>query len=117
MAAEETNNNLSDNELYQTAEDYLPKLAGGLMAIAELMRNGNEADGAFFFTKAADGLRWLAGFLRNIKSFDCQEIKELGNYLTCLLDALENDDYVLIGDLLEYELVPFVEQVNTCILA
>ncbi|MFA5384588.1 MAG: hypothetical protein WC364_08000 [Eubacteriales bacterium] len=116
MAVEKPND-LSNNEFYQSAVDYLPMLAKGLMAIAELMHNGNEADGAYFFTKATDGLRWLAGFLKNIKSFDCQELEELGNYLTSLLDAWENDDYVLIGDLLEYELVPFVEQVNTCILS
>jgi len=67
MAAEETNNNLSDNELYQTAEDYLPKLAGGLMAIAELMRNGNEADGAFFFTKAAGWVALAGGILKKHK--------------------------------------------------
>ena len=113
-----TPNDLSFNvELYKSAVDYLPKLAKGLMAVAELMHSGNDADGAYFFIKATDGLRWLAGFLRNMTAFDYKEIEELGNYLSSLLEAWENEDYVLIGDLLEYELAPFVEQVNTCLLS
>ena len=108
---------LNDDELYKSAVDYLPKLSKGLMAIAELMHSGNDADGAYFFIKATEGLRWLDGFLRNITSSDYKQTEELGGYLSSLLDAWENGDYVMIGDLLEYELVPFVEQVNTRILS
>ena len=117
MAGYTTSDLSFNDELYQSAVDYLPKLTKGLMAIAELIRSGNEAEGAYFFVKATDGLRWLTGFLRNIKSCDYKEIEELGNYLSSLLDAWENGDYVLIGDLLEYELVPLVEHVNTSILS
>lgn len=104
-------------EIRQTAAEYLPKLARGLTAIAELIRNGNEAEGAHFFVQATQGLRWLVGLLANIHLVSALEIEKFKENLNTLLTAWENKDYVLISDLLEYELAPFVEQVNSVLLS
>lgn len=117
MIGEKLNHEAWAEGLKKTGVEYLPKLSRGLTAITELMRNGNEAEGARFFAQATEGLRWLVGLLTNISLVKASEIEKFGEDLNTLLTAWENEDYVLIADLLEYEMAPFVEQVNSALLS
>lgn len=108
-------------EIFATSEEYLPRLARGLAAIAELIQSGQEAAASGYFLQAVEGLRWLALALQNLNSLLPfqknqkglnEEIAKLGEILGALLNAWENSDYVLISDLLEYELAPFVQLIK-----
>jgi len=108
-------------DIFATSEEYLPRLARGLAAIAELIQSGQEAAASGYFLQAIEGLRWLALALQNLNSLLFsrenqkglnEEIEKLGEILGSLLNAWENSDYVLISDLLEYELAPFVQLIK-----
>jgi len=108
-------------DIFATSEEYLPRLAKGLAAIAELIQSGQEAEASGYFVQAVEGLRWLALVLQKLNSQLLyqgsqrslnEEIEKLGEILSSLLNAWENSDYVLISDLLEYELAPFVQLIK-----
>lgn len=117
MMCEKLNHETWAEGLKKAGVEYLPKLSRGLTAIAELIRNGNEVVGARFFAQATEGLRWMAGLLTNISLVKASEIEKFGDDLNTLLTAWENEDYVLIADLLEYEMAPFVEKANRALLS
>ncbi|MDA8233887.1 MAG: hypothetical protein M0Z31_03590 [Clostridia bacterium] len=105
-----------------TALDYLPVLQKGLEEIAGLFQEGREGEGIALFLEAHTGLDWLEHILRGSRIYFQSSNRDLGvqfaevaegynEKLTELTKAWENRDYVLIADLLEYELAPFIEEI------
>ncbi|MEE9259433.1 MAG: hypothetical protein V3U37_07790 [Nitrospinaceae bacterium] len=106
------------------AEDYLNKLIPGIERASELFRAGNEQEASQFFLKIIDGIDWFSQVLEmiirakrldpGVALSDGKSIQARQNRLVELtrqmLDAHKNRDWVLLADLLEYELFPFYEQ-------
>lgn len=104
-------------EAVREGYQYLPKLAEGILQVSELFQEGNEGEAVKLFIDALEGFSWLNAVLANIEVIMHRETiyhqlfdlrGEYENQLSQLLDAWEKNDFVMIADLLEYELNPII---------
>jgi len=112
-------------ESIQNGAEYLPVLAEGLRSVSRLCQEGREGEGINLFIEAIEGLEWLTSVLQGITTFNLQRTTtssrdksfnqlatEYNDKLTELSTAWENSDFVLVSDLLEYELVPLLDEIT-----
>lgn len=106
------------------AEDYLRKLIPGITRASELFRLESEQEATKFFLSIIDGIDWLTQVLDGIlKVLDLDPAAMLINGKTVkdrqshlirltsqLLEANQNRDWILVADLLEYEIAPYYEE-------
>lgn len=106
-------NNLSN------AKEYLEKLIPGFQKAADLFRMGNEQEANKFYLQIIDGIDWFSQVVLTIINaqqhvLDGQGLEErqkkLNELMGQMLEANKNQDWVLMADLLEYEMVPFYEE-------
>lgn len=112
----ETNTETVDPfEVLITAKDYLDRLIPGIEETANQLRSGSENEGSRTMVDIVDGLHWLADVI--MLTTDQQKTKidymEIVPFFELMNEALENLDYVYLGDLLEYEIVPILERWRT----
>ena len=103
------------------ALDYLKKLIPGFEQAADLFRAGSEQEANKYYLQILDGIDWFSQVVSVIMSPDKGETempdtddeslevrqKKLTDLMTQMLEANENQDWVLLADILEYEMVPF----------
>ena len=103
------------------ALDYLKKLIPGFEQAADLFRAGNEQEANKYYLQILDGIEWFSQVVSVIMSPDEGETelpdtddeslevrqKKLTDLMSQMLEANENQDWVLLADILEYEMVPF----------
>ena len=103
------------------ALDYLKKLMPGCELAADLFRAGNEQEANKYYLQILDGIEWFSQVVSVIMSPDEGETelpdtdneslevrqKKLTDLMSQMLEANENQDWVLLADILEYEMVPF----------
>mgnify|MGYP005633722859 FL=1 len=100
------------------AKEYLEKLIPGFQQAADLFRMGNEQEAHKFYLQILDGVDWFSQVALNIvksleKEIEGQSLEDRQEALTGLmaqmLEANQNQDWVLLADLLEYEMIPYYE--------
>ena len=116
---------LSDiiNKNIENADAYLIRLIPGIEKSVELFRMGNEQEANKFFINIIDGIDWLSQVLDMILTakaispdtvFDGKSIQDRRASLVGLtqqmVDANKNQDWVLLADLLEYEIRPYYQE-------
>ena len=116
---------LSDiiNKNIENADAYLIRLIPGIEKSVELFRMGNEQEANKFFINIIDGIDWLSQVLDMILTakaispdtiFDGKSIQDrrasLGELTQQMVDANKNQDWVLLADLLEYEILPYYQE-------
>jgi hypothetical protein len=98
------------------AKEYLEKLIPGFQKAADLFRMGNEQEANQYYLQILDGVDWFSQVILTIVNaqeniFEAQSLEERQKKLTDLmgqmLEANKNQDWVLLADLLEYEMIPF----------
>jgi hypothetical protein len=101
------------------ALDYLKKLIPGFEQAADLFRTGNEQEANKYYLQILDGIDWFSQVVNVIMQPDDGETempddenllvrqKKLTDLMSQMLKANENQDWVLLADILEYEMVPF----------
>ena len=103
------------------ALDYLKKLIPGFEQAADLFRAGSEQEANKYYLQILDGIDWFSQVVSVIMSPDEGETelpdtddeslevrqKKLTDLMSQMLEANENQDWVLLADILEYEMVPF----------
>ena len=107
----------------ENADAYLMKLIPGIEKSVELFRMGNEQEANQFFINIIDGVDWLSQVLDMILEakaispdavFDGKSIQErrdnLITFTQQMVDANKNKDWVLLADLLEYEILPYYQE-------
>lgn len=108
-------------ETLKEAEDYLPKLKNALNNSAELFKNGKEADASELLDKTLEGIQWYLEVINGIISLvDNEDLKDKGNKilsdftqaLNRAMIALQNDDFDYLGDLLEVEMVEYLDKLK-----
>jgi hypothetical protein len=117
--------NLSDivDKNIENADAYLMKLIPGIEKSVELFRMGNEQEANQFFINIIDGVDWLSQVLDMILEakavspdavFDGKSIQQrrdnLITFTQQMVDANKNKDWVLLADLLEYEILPYYQE-------
>jgi hypothetical protein len=108
-------------ETLTEAEDYLPKLKKALNNSAEFFKNEKEADVSDLLDKTLEGIQWYLEVVNGILSLiDNKELKDKGNkiltdftqVLNRAMVSLQNEDYDYLGDLLEVEMVEYLEKLK-----
>lgn len=99
-------------ELIVTAEEYLPKLQGGLIKVASLFHAGREQEAQALFAEAVEGLEWTNSCFSGLGQFAAtlgnhELLNVYGDFQTQLVaagEAMEQQNVTELADLLEYEL-------------
>lgn len=106
------------------AQDYLKKLLPGIQKAADLFRLGSEQEANKFFLNIIDGMEWFSEVMDTIlevndlqtqavqldkKSFKARQEK-LVEWTRQMVEANKNNDWVLLADLLEYEILPYYSE-------
>ena len=105
------------------ADDYLIRLIPGIEKAVELFRTGNEQEANQFFINIIDGMDWFSQVLDMIlaakeisldtviggKSIQDRQ-SSLVDFTQQMVDANKNKDWVLLADLLEYEILPYYKE-------
>ncbi|WP_418791015.1 hypothetical protein [Phosphitispora sp. TUW77] len=103
----------------ETAVTYLPLLQRGLTEIAAFFQEGREGEAISKFQEAVPGMEWLGQILSSaVLFFENNSLQDsfrssaidYSKKLEDMLEAWQNRDYILIADLLEYELAPFIDE-------
>ncbi|MZG54688.1 MAG: hypothetical protein F3743_06265 [Nitrospinae bacterium] len=103
------------------AVDYLKRLIPGFEKAAELFRTGNEQEANKYYLQILDGIDWFSQVVNIIMKPDAGEMvmpgsdneslearqAKLTDLMSQMLEANKKQDWVLLADLLEYEMVPF----------
>ncbi|MBM7684516.1 hypothetical protein [Defluviitalea raffinosedens] len=101
-------------ELIQTLVEYTGRLIKGINEAVDSFHEGMEGKGMDLVVQIIDGLKWTMEAIT--LTLDAQvepvDVSEIIDPLNAMIEALENIDYVLIGDVLEYEILPKVEEWN-----
>lgn len=98
-------------EALKSAKEYLPKLIGGVDTIVELSQNGEYSKASQIVLDASDGFQWIIDLIALTKDELKKEVdeSELVEKFSEIVEALENEDYILVSDLFEYEVKPILE--------
>ena len=103
------------------ALDYLKRLIPGFEKAADLFRTGNEQEANKYYLQILEGIDWFSQVVNVImkpetghlivpgsdnESLEVRQEK-LTDLMNQMLEANKNQDWVLLADLLEYEMVPF----------
>jgi len=111
------------NKNIENADSYLIRLIPGIEKSVELFRMGNEQEANKFFINIIDGIDWLSQVLDMILAakeispdtvFNGKSIHDrrasLVDFTQQMVDANKNQDWVLLADLLEYEILPYYQE-------
>jgi len=98
------------------AKEYLEKLISGFQKAADLFSMGNEQEANQYYLQILDGIDWFSQVILTIVNAQVDIFKEqtleerqkkLTDLMAQMLEANKNQDWVLMADLLEYEMIPF----------
>jgi hypothetical protein len=101
-------------ELLRTASDYIVNLKSGIIKAADCFQGGEDQSGFSLVVSISEGLNWLTQALEISKDAlkEGISVDELNEKLEEIVEAMENQDTILVGDLLQYELFPIVEGIE-----
>ncbi|WP_315077708.1 hypothetical protein [uncultured Clostridium sp.] len=101
-------------EVLVTANEYIDNLKNGANKVTDYIEVGNEQEGIGLIPLIADGVEWLLNAIdltKNIHKGTIDTIK-ISEKLCEIVEALENEDYILVGDLFKYEILDILEEIQ-----
>ena len=113
--------NTEQLEALKTADVYMDNLKGGIINIAEAIQEGKEQEAINIIPQVVDGMQWIIDVIELTKSVQKEKIKleEINEHIEEMIEAFENEDFSLVGDLFNYEILPILEeahkQIKVCI--
>ena len=101
-------------ELMDSILEYLPKMIEGVNRAVNHYRSAQEGTANELMVDIIDGMKWLIDAVNHTTSIQKKpiDITELHEHFSEMISAFENTDYVLLGDILEYEIVSILEVWN-----
>lgn len=99
-------------ETIESLIEYIPKMINGCQNTVENLQGGNEAVAVQLLPDIVEGLEWILQALSGLRDngkFLNIELSSLTKHFHEMVNALELRDYVLLADLLDYEIVPVLE--------
>jgi hypothetical protein len=103
---------MKDQAVYETlvaVDDYILRLTRGIESTVQLFRQQKEDEGLGLLIQIIDGLSWTIEAVFSLRITLLEQgfnanVEQLNDLLNELLKAMENEDYVLISDILQYEI-------------
>ena len=101
-------------EALQTANEYMDNLKKGIIDLSNMIQEGKEQQAISVIPQVVDGLQWIIQVVSLTREVQKNEIKleGLNDQLQEIIEALENEDYILVGDLFNYEILPILENIH-----
>jgi len=101
-------------EVLQSADKYLYNLRKGIIKLVGLMQAEKEQQAILLIPEISDGIDWIMKVVTLTSDIQKEpiEIKNINEHLESIIDALENEDYILIGDIFNYEIIPILDKVH-----
>ena len=98
----------------ETVSDYMVNLINGIKKAVEFFQEGEDKKGCELIFYITEGIQWMSDSLAVTKDMFKQDItlEDMNEKLSEIVEALENGDFILIGDLFQYELVPILEDIQ-----
>ena len=109
-------------ELLKTVDEYISKLKIGILECSKLFQSGQTSEGSESVITIIEGLQWIIDAIALTSDIQKEPIDSAGinSKLNEIIDAFKNEDYILIGDLFEYEILPMLtdwqEKINKIII-
>lgn len=102
-------------ESLKTADEYIDNIKNGIEEIVNKINSGNENNGIALIGQVADGIDLLAQILKLTSEVHKGNIPidDMNEKLKEIIEAMENEDYVLTGDLFQYELLPVLDIIQS----
>lgn len=102
-------------ETLEEMKNYIPKVLDAITGMVRNFQTDNEQDGIKVFDPFTEGIQWILEALSLTKDLQQElvmdiDITEINNTLKEMLEGWENGDYILISDLLEYEIYPLLKK-------
>lgn len=94
--------------------NYLSKLIPAIENAGNKFCKNEKEEGYKLTILIADGIQWVIGMISsyNVIALSEKQISELNNKLIQVVEAMEIGDYILVGDLLTYEIKPELELIK-----
>ncbi|MEY8763050.1 MULTISPECIES: hypothetical protein [Clostridium] len=101
----------------KTADEYMYNLKRGIKSVVDKFQSGKENDALNLLPLVIDGLQWMAQIIVLTKDVQKREINlsKFNCKLKETVKAIENEDYVLISDIFDYEIIPILEDTHKVI--
>ena len=102
------------NDLLNSLLDYLPKLITATDDISEKLETGADSDPFSLFKAYFDGIGWVLEAIKAIQAADEMylssfSLEDLNGKLTDMEESMANQDYVMLSDILQYEIKEALE--------
>lgn len=104
-------------EVIIDAYEYIGKLLNGIDKMVNKFYEGNDKEGCEILAYASEGLEWLVKALELCgDEVDVKvEIEKLVESISESVQALENEDYILVGDIFNYEISSTLQEMKSVI--
>lgn len=100
-------NNKELVEVVDKAIEYCDRLEKAISNGAELFRSDKIADGSKLLLEILDAIQWVIDVAVGTKDLQTSKVdlEDVNAKLKLAIEAFENSDYNLLGDVLEYEIL------------
>ena len=109
------NNEELKRETLEMANEYMNNLFSGVKNSVELLYSGNESEGFSLIPSICEGIQWVTEVLALTKNEDLDLVNILYGKLEEIIESFENKDYILVADLLNYELLSVLQDIQSYI--
>ncbi|MCB2288849.1 hypothetical protein LGK97_03610 [Clostridium sp. CS001] len=98
----------------KTVSEYMVNLINGIDKAVEYFQAGEDKKGCDLISPITEGMQWMSDALMVTKDIHKQEmnLQHMNEKLSEIVEALENGDFILIGDLFKYELTPVLGDIQ-----
>ncbi|MEL5865099.1 hypothetical protein [Clostridium cochlearium] len=101
-------------EALETAKNYINNLKQAIDKIYNYILEGKENNALELIPDFAEGIEWLTEVLVLTKDVYKKElnIDGLNDILGQIVEAMGNEDYILVGDLFKYEIYEALDEIQ-----
>ncbi|MBN1057670.1 hypothetical protein FDC27_07115 [Clostridium botulinum] len=104
-------------EFLKVTSEYIIQLEKNIEEIVKILQGTEYKEGIKALNSVIEGINLVAIAVENTKELHKKEISlnKLNEKLNEIVQALENEDNILMADLFQYELLPIIENIKTII--
>jgi hypothetical protein len=101
-------------EVLKDAYNYIDNLNSGIEELGNAINSGNEEKGVKLIPLICDGIEWIIQVISLTRNLQKEEISvgDLNEKLEETIEALDNEDFILVGDLFSYEITPILNEIK-----
>ncbi|NOH16436.1 hypothetical protein [Clostridium cochlearium] len=101
-------------EALETAKNYINNLKQAIDKIYNYISEGKENNAIALIPSFTEGVEWVSQVLVLTKDIHKKDlnISGLNDVLKEVVEAIENEDYILVGDLFKYEIYEVLDEVQ-----